>query len=278
MGMTSRQFDTLRDLIYKSLGLFFEDAKIDFMDKRVEKRMAALGMNRAEDYVFHLRFLDADGREMQALANLVTTNETYMFREFEQLQAFADHCLPEAIERREKSGLRRLRIWSAGCSSGEEAYSLAIILREVMHDVDDWDIRIYATDIDNERLEMARRGIYGPYAVREVPDAYAAGHLIPAGLESWRIHPDTAKLVEVRHMNLMDRAATRTMRDMDFVFCRNVLIYFDDTSRKSVVDQFYSCLSPGGFLYLGHSESVSRISTAFKIRRLGPHLVYCKEA
>lgn len=277
MAMTSRQFDSVRELIYKSLGLHFEDAKIEFLDKRVEKRMGALGMARVDDYVFHLRFLDHDGAEMQALANLVTTNETYMFREFDQLQAFADHCLPEAIERRERSGLRRLRIWSAGCSSGEEAYTLAIILREVMHDVDEWDIRILATDIDEVRLRMLQKGVYGPYAVREVPEAYAARHLIPAGLDAHRIHPDTARLVESEHLNLSDRHAMRRVRDMDFVFCRNVLIYFDDASRKTVVDHFYNCLNPGGFLYLGHSESVSRISSAFKVRRMGPHLVYCKE-
>jgi chemotaxis protein methyltransferase CheR len=275
--MNSRQFDALRDLIYKSLGLHYEDSKIDFMDKRVEKRLAALEMNKVDDYLFHLRFLDNDGTEMQALANLITTNETYMFREFEQLQAFADHCLPEAIERREQSGRRRLRIWSAGCSSGEEAYTLAIVLREVMHDVNEWDIQILATDVDEVRLGMARRAVYGPYSVREVPDAYAEKHLLPVGNEEFRIHPDTARLVEVRHMNLCDRHSMRLLRDMDFVFCRNVLIYFDDASRKTVVDHFYNCLNPGGFLYLGHSESVSRISAAFKIRRLGPHLVYCRE-
>jgi chemotaxis protein methyltransferase CheR len=275
--MNARQFDTLRDLIYKTLGLHYEDSKLDFMDKRVEKRLAVLGMDKVDDYVFHLRFLDNDGAEMQALANLITTNETYMFREFEQLQAFADHCLPEAIERREQSGNRRLRIWSAGCSSGEEPYTLAIVLREVMHDADDWDIQIVATDIDEVRLGMARRAVYGPYAVREVPEAYAEKHLLEVGHEEFRIHPDTARLVEIRHLNLCNRHEMRAFRDIDFVFCRNVLIYFDDASRRTVVDHFYSCLNPGGFLYLGHSESVGRISTAFKIRRLGPHLVYCRE-
>jgi chemotaxis protein methyltransferase CheR len=275
--MNARQFDTLRDLIYKNLGLHYEDSKLDFMDKRVEKRMAELEMGKVDDYVFHLRFLDNDGAEMQALANLITTNETYMFREFEQLQAFADHCLPEAIERREQSGRRRLRIWSAGCSSGEEPYTLAIILREVMHDADAWDIQILATDVDEVRLSMARKAVYGPYAVREVPDAYADKHLVAVGREEFRIHPDTAKLVEIRHVNLCDRHEMRALRDIDFVFCRNVLIYFDDVSRKTVVDHFYNSLNAGGFLYLGHSESVGRISAAFKVRRLGPHLVYCRE-
>jgi chemotaxis protein methyltransferase CheR len=277
MTLSARQFDTLRDLIYRQLGLSYEATKMDFLEKRVHKRMAALALPKVDDYLFHLRFLDMEGAEMQALANLITTNETYMFREFDQLQAFADHCLPMTLLAKERAGTRRLRIWSAGCSSGEEPYTLAIILREVMHDVDQWDIRIVATDIDEVRLEMARAANYGPYAVREVPEAYVARHLLRSSPGNVTIHPDTARLVEVRHLNLNDRRAMREMRNFDFVFCRNVLIYFDDTSRKVVVEHFYAALNPGGFLYLGHSESVSRITTAFKLRRLGNHLVYSKE-
>lgn len=275
--LSSRQFEALRDLIYRSLGLHFDDSKVDFLEKRIERRLEALGMTKADDYLFHLRFLDPDGLEMQALANLVTTNETYMFREFEQLQAFADFCLPEAIEQKERAGDRTLRLWSAGCSSGEEAYTLAIILREVMHDADSWDIRILASDIDQDRLRMAERAVYGHYAVREVPEEYAARHLVPEGLDMRRVCSETARLVEFRNINLHDHRAWRSVRGYDFVFCRNVLIYFDEASRRSVVEQFYHTLNPLGFLFLGHSESVSRISSTFRIRRLGPHLVYRKE-
>lgn len=274
--MTPEQFESISALIYRSLGLHFAGSKSLFIVRRLRLRMAALGLDRIEDYIFHLRFLDRDGLEMQALANLITTNETFMFREFEQLQAFADYCLPEVIERREHNCMRRLRIWSAGCSSGEEPYTLAIILREVMHDADEWDIQILATDIDQERLRMARRALYDAYAVREVPEAYAERHLIKQKTGQLRIHPDTAKLVKVRYLNLHDSDAMQTLRDMDFIFCRNVLIYFDEASRSSVVRRFYDSLNPGGFLYLGHSESVGRISTAFTLRRMGPHLVYCR--
>jgi len=277
MSLSTRQFDVLRDLIFKELGLQFEDTKVEFLDRRAEKRMLALGMAKTDDYLFHLRFLDQQGAEMQQLANLITTNETYMFREFDQLQAFADHCLPEVLERKETLGVRRLRIWSAGCSSGEEAYTLAIILREVMHDADQWDIQILGTDIDEVRLEMASRQIYGQYAVREVPDEYMARHMIPVANETYRVRAETARLVEFRHLNLSDRASIRSIRDMDFIFCRNVLIYFSETSRKAVVEHFYNSLSRGGFLYLGHCESVSRITTLFQLKRLDKHLVYCKE-
>ena len=277
MSLSTRQFDVLRDLIFKELGLQFEDTKVEFLDRRAEKRMLALGMEKTDDYLFHLRFLDQQGAEMQQLANLITTNETYMFREFDQLQAFADHCLPQILEQKEKLGVRRLRVWSAGCSSGEEAYTLAIILREVMHDVDQWDIQILATDIDQVRLEMASQGIYGPYAVREVPEEYMGRHMIPVTRETYRVHPETARLVEFRHLNLSERASMRTIRDMDFIFCRNVLIYFSEASRKAVVEHFHGSLNRGGFLYLGHCESVSRITTLFQLKRLGTHLVYIKE-
>ncbi len=277
MRLSSRHFEMLRDLIYQALGLHFEETKADFLEKRVDKRMAALGMTQVEDYVFHLRFLDPRGAEMQALANLVTTNETYMFREFDQLQGFADHCLPEVLEAKERSNDRTLRIWSAGCSSGEEPYTLAIILREIMHDVDDWQVEILATDLDEVRLDMARLATYGARSVKEVPDEYMAKHMTEVRDGEYQVCEATRRRVEIRHLNLGDRTAMRNVRGVDFIFCRNVLIYFDDASRKTVVDQFYHTLAKGGFLFLGHSESVGRISTSFKLKRLGKHLVYCKE-
>jgi chemotaxis protein methyltransferase CheR len=277
MTLALKDFATIRDEVYRKLGLFFEDSKVYFIQKRIEKRMETLGVQSFADYGFLLRFGDKEGKELQALANLVTTNETYMFREFEQLQAFADHCLPMILKPREEANDRRLRIWSAGCSSGEEPYTLAIILKEVMHDFATWDITIKATDIDEVRLEMARRAVYEERSVKEVPPQYFDRHIVrlPAGY--FAIKPETAKLVDIEHLNLSDRLAMRGMKQLDFIFCRNVLIYFDDVSRKAVVDHFYNALKPGGFIFLGHSESVGRISTSFKLLRLGEHLVYRKE-
>jgi len=277
MTLALKDFATIRDEVYRKLGLFFEDSKVYFIQKRIEKRMETLGVQSFADYGFLLRFGDKEGKELQALANLVTTNETYMFREFEQLQAFADHCLPMILKPREEASDRRLRIWSAGCSSGEEPYTLAIILKEVMHDFATWNVTIKATDIDQVRLEMARRAVYEERSVKEVPPQYFDRHIVrlPAGF--FAIKPETAKLVEVEHLNLSDRMAMRGMKQFDFIFCRNVLIYFDDASRKAVVDHFYNALKPGGFIFLGHSESVGRISTSFKLLRLGEHLVYRKE-
>lgn len=273
--LTADQFIRLRDLIYSTLGLFFEDNRVSFIQKRIEKRMAILGIDETEEYIRCLRFRDADGAEMQQLANLLTTNETYMFREFSQLQAFTDFALPEVLNAKQNAGDNRLRIWSAGCSSGEEAYTLAIIIKEVLANATPWAIEIIATDIDQNMLQRVEQAVYDERSVKKVPHEYFRRHLLeePNG---FRIHPETARFVTVKHLNLHDRLALRTMRALDFIFCRNVLIYFSEQSRKAVVDYFYTALNPGGYLFLGHSESVGRISNAYKLVRLGDHLAYKK--
>jgi chemotaxis protein methyltransferase CheR len=276
--LTSQQFGRFRDLIYAKLGIHFEDRKVYFLKRRLEERMAAHAMAKFDEYVFLLAQCDPDGVEMQALANLITTNETYMFREYEQLEGFANLCLPEVVDAKRARGDRTLRIWSAGCSSGEEPYTLAIIVREVLLDVDRWRVEIVATDVDEGMLELSAQARYGERSIKHVPEDYRPRHLVRTGREEYAIRPETKALVTVRHLNLHDRAAMRQMRGFDFIFCRNVLIYFDDASRKGVVDHFYEALNPDGFIFLGHSESVGRITPAFKLRRLEKQLVYCKVA
>jgi len=273
--MTSEQYTRLRDLIYQRLGLFFEDSKVYFIKRRIERRITALQLEKVDEYIFYLRFCDETGREMQELANLITTNETYMFREYEQLESFSNYCLPEILEEKRKRGNRSLRIWSAGCSSGEEPYTLAILLREIIANIDEWEVEIVATDIDSNMLEAVEAANYGDRSVKDVPEAYFDRHLI-AVPNGFRVRLETKRLVSSRHLNLNDRMSMRAMRGFDFVFCRNVLIYFDDASRKSVVDHFYSALNPGGYIFLGHSESIGRISSAFTLVRRGDFLTYRK--
>jgi len=238
--------------------------------------MAALGIDNARDYVFMVSYADPQGAEMQALANLVTTKETYMFREYDQLQAFANYCLPEVLSAKQARGERTLRLWSAGCSSGEEPYTLAMILQEVFPQAQSWDCEILATDIDENMLRKVAEARYGCRSVNEVPDQYREKYLIEDG-DEFVVRRRSAALVHPLHLNLHDRMAMRAMRGFDFVFCRNVLIYFDDLSRKAVVDHFYNALNPGGYIFLGHSESVGRVTTAFKLKRFENHLVYMKE-
>jgi chemotaxis protein methyltransferase CheR len=275
MELTAEQFTKLSRLIYKKLGLLFDEKKMYFLNKRVERRITELALKDADEYLFQLGYCDSSGDEMQALANLVTTNETYMFREFEQLAGFADVCLPELIAVRQKTTERRIRIWCAGCSSGEEAYTLAIIVREVFPDSKNWDVRITATDIDENMLELARNAVYGDRSVKGVPSAYSK-HLVPTAT-GFRIHPETASLVHMEKLNLSDSVQMKAMRSYDFIFCRNVLIYFDDESRRNVVNHFYDSLNHKGYLFLGHSESVGRITSAFRLKKAQGHLLYTKD-
>jgi len=276
MELSTDQFSRLAQQIYMRLGLQFEDKKIYFLQKRVEKRMEALGYNDPSEYVFLLCYADPTGAEMQALANLITTNETYMFREYEQLEAFGNCCLPEVLSTKQTRGEQRLRIWSAGCSSGEEPYTLAMILQEVFPQSQYWDCEIVGTDIDENVLAQGARARYWWRSVRDVPSEYLDKYLIKDG-DSYVVHPRTRAMVRFAHLNLHDRIAMRAMRNFDFIFCRNVLIYFDDRSRKAAVDHFYNALNRGGYVFLGHSESVGRISNAFRLKRMEQHLVYAKE-
>jgi chemotaxis protein methyltransferase CheR len=275
MELTAEQFAKLSRLIYKKLGLLFDEKKLYFLNKRVERRIGQLGMANADEYLFKLGYCDADGSEMQALANLVTTNETYMFREFEQLAGFADYCLPEVLAAKQKGLDKRLKIWCAGCSSGEEAYTLAIIVREVFPDSQSWKIEITATDIDENMLQMAKNALYGDRSVKGVPDSYSR-HL-QATASGFRVVADTARLVRTEKLNLSDHQQMKAMRGYDFIFCRNVLIYFDDESRRNVLNHFYDSLNPGGYIFLGHSESVGRITSAFRLKRADGHLLYVKD-
>jgi chemotaxis protein methyltransferase CheR len=272
----SEQLQKLIPQIYQKLGLHFDEKKIYFLKTRVAKRMMALNLDSAKDYVFLISYADPGGLEMQALANLITTNETYMFREYDQLQAFANFCLPEVLSARQDRGERTLRIWSAGCSSGEEAYTLAMIVQEVFPQSGSWDCKIVASDIDENMLKKVAAARYGERSVKDVPAEYREKYLSRQG-DEFLVRPRTASLVQALHLNLHDRMALRTMRGFDFVFCRNVLIYFDDLSRKAVVDNFYNALRPGGYLFLGHSESVGRVTSAFTLKRFENHLVYVKE-
>jgi chemotaxis protein methyltransferase CheR len=274
--LSVEQFQSLSHLIYQKLGLHFDDKKIYFLKTRVAKRMTALGLDDPREYVFKLSYADPEGVEMQALANLVTTNETYMFREYDQLQAFANYCLPEVLSAKQARGEKSLRIWCAGCSSGEEAYTLAMIVQDVFPQAQSWECEIVATDIDENMLRHVVAARYGARAVGEVPEEYRKKYLIGDG-DEWMVRRRTAALVQACHLNLNDRMAMRAMRGFDFIFCRNVLIYFDDLSRKAVVDHFYNALKPGGYIFLGHSESIGRVTTAFKLKQFEKHLVYVKE-
>ncbi len=274
-AFTVEDFIRLRNLIYEKTGIKFEEKKIYFVKRRVLERMKAIGLRTAKEYYRYLKFKDRDGSEFQNLINLLTTNETYFFREFYQLEVFGEVLLPELEKKRANDRIKKLKIWSAGCSSGEEPYTLAIIVMEILDDYRKWDIEILASDIDESVLEKAKRGIYGKRSVKDVPPEYLEKYFIRSG-ENYIVIDEVKKLVKFEKLNLMDDSKMRLKRGFDYIFCRNVLIYFDDQSRKKVVSHFYNALNKGGYIFLGHSESLSRITTAFRIKKIRDAIIYYK--
>lgn len=266
------RYRLLRDMINERYGIFFADESRYLVQSRLGERLAHLSLTSFEDYYYHIRY-SADGQaELEEAIDVLTTNETYFFREEYQLRAFAEQILPE-LARRLKSR-RKLMIWSAGCSSGEEAYTLAILVRESGL-FQGWDVRIFGSDVSRKVLAKARRGVYRASSFRTTSEAQLARHFT-ACPEGYGINDDIRSLCHFGHLNLLDEDRIGLLGKIDVVFCRNVLIYFDKKSKLRAISSFYERLNPGGFLLLGHTESLLNLSTAFELVHLPHDLVYRK--
>jgi chemotaxis protein methyltransferase CheR len=268
--ITAFEFEKFREFFYRKTGISFEASKRYFVDKRLEERIEHTGSGDFRAYFTMLRF-QASGEELQQLTNAMTVNETYFFREEYQFQCLVNSLLPAITKvAREK---RPLRIWVVPSSSGEEAYSIALYLLEYWRAIAEWDVEIIASDIDTKILAAARKGLYSDRSIMHLPQPILQKYFrsSPAGHQ---LCDSLREAVEFTRVNLSDRADTRSYRDFDVVFCRNLLIYFDDASRKAAAETFYEALNPGGYVCLGHSESMSRFSSLFKVRKFPEAIVY----
>ena len=263
-------FRLMRDEIYKRTGMWFADSSKYLLQKRLSPRARELNFDSFQKYFYFLQYDPRAESEFDQIYDLVTTNETYFFREPAQLTAFIDEIVPDILSRKP---VKKVRVWSAGCSSGEEPYSLAILLQEA-----GWYERaafeIFASDINQQVLQKARRGQYRESAFRSTEatlrDKYFARE--PDG--SWKIKDEVRNRVSFGRLNLYDEARVSLLGHLDIIFCRNVIIYFDDSSKRVVVTNFYNRLVDGGYLLLGHSESLISLSTQFKLRHLKNDMVY----
>jgi chemotaxis protein methyltransferase CheR len=270
--LTEEDFKKFQEFFYRKTGIQFEQSKRYFVDKRLIERMAATGSENFRSYFMLLRF-DGTGQELQALVNLMTVNETYFFREDYQFTCLVRSMLKEITKRKEDN--KPIRIWSVPSSSGEEAYTIAMHLLEYWPYIRDWDVEIISSDIDTKILDQARRGLYTPRSVQHVPKPMLEKYFKPAG-EYYQICDDLRQAVEFTRVNLIEPADVKNYRDFDVIFCRNLLIYFDDVSRRKAAEAMYEALVPGGFVCLGHSESMSRISSLFQARKFPETIVYQK--
>lgn len=270
--ISSDDFDKFREFFYRKTGIQFDAGKRYFVDKRLIERMQATGSTSFRSYFTHLR-CQASAEELQQLTNLMTVNETYFFREEYQFKCLVESILPELVAR--KSDTTPLRIWVIPSSSGEEVYSIAIYLLEYWAGIAQWDVELISSDIDTRILNQAREGLYCARAIQHLPSRLLQKYFTRIG-DRYQIGETLREAVEFTRVNLSERADTRGYRQFDVIFCRNLLIYFDDASRKSAAETFYDALNPGGFICLGHSESMSRISSLYKIRKFPEAIVYQK--
>jgi chemotaxis protein methyltransferase CheR len=270
--ITDLDFEKFREFFYRKTGIQFEPSKRYFVDKRLVERIELTGSDSFHNYFTMLRF-EASGEELQHLTNLMTVNETYFFREEYQFQSLVRSILPEIICRKKNDS--PIRIWVIPSSSGEEPYSIALYLLEYWAGINDWDVEIVSSDIDTKILSEARRGLYSQRSVQHLPDALLSKYF-KHGAGGYQICDDLRDAVEFTRVNLSDRGDTRAYRDFDVVFCRNLLIYFDDVSRKAAAETFYDAMKPGGYICLGHSESMSRFSSLYKVRKFPDAIVYQK--
>jgi chemotaxis protein methyltransferase CheR len=241
------------------------------MERRLRDRVVALNLKSFSEYYQVLRFHPHARAEMEEAIDAMTTHETYFFREDYQLRAFQGELLPQLVK--EKKTTRRLSIWSAGCSTGEEAYTIAmLILASGL--AEGWDVRVYGSDISKKCVSFARRGIYGKSSFRgPMPAAYAPYFERRTDGEV-EVGKQARALCHFGQMNLTDAEKTTVLGLVDAIFCRNVLIYLTDDARKRVISALYEQLRPGGVLMLGHSESLLNVTTAFELYHLKEDLVY----
>ena len=270
---TDPEFAKLCEYFYRRTGIMFAENKRYFVERRVEERMHQAGCEAFRDYFSLIRF-QSSGEEMQRLVNQLTVNETYFLREQYQFSALAAEILPEVVKDREAGST--VRIWSMPCSTGEEPYSIAISILESWSRADDFAIEISASDIDSRVLSMAQRGIYSERSVHRVSTELRSKYFARLANGDHQICDDIRNSIDFSLANIMNPNHTARYRSIDVIFCRNMLIYFDDVSRRQAAEAFYECLTPGGFICLGHSESMGRISSLFTPRKFLDTIVYQK--
>jgi chemotaxis protein methyltransferase CheR len=272
--LTEDEFRLIRDLIYSHCGLFFDTDSKYLLDRRLLPRIAHHRLSGFREYYQFLKYDRRKDEELSDIMDILTTNETYFFREGFQLKAFTDEIIPELMELKQRE--RTLRIWSAGCSTGEEPYTIAMLLLELdcFHG---WRIEIVGSDISQRVVQHARKGIYTKSSFRCTEERYL-NRFFTEVEGGYRIGDDVRELVTISHMNLFDGNRLALLGKMDLIFCRNVIIYFDNDSKKRVIESFHNTLRSGGYLLLGHSESLMNISTAFALRHLKNDMVYQKTA
>jgi len=283
-SISDNSFNILRNIIYDYSGIYFQDNKKYLLESRLQKRIKYLNLNSFEDYIKLFQNNSVNGEEHKYLMEAVTINETFFFRNQSQLDVMVKYLIPEIIDIKRKSGSKTFRIWSAASSSGEEPYSIGMVLKEfVISKYPDFQFTIIASDINKAMIETAKKGAYREYSIRNAPPYYIKKYFyrndrFPQNNgEFYHIDESIKQMVDFKIANLYDEKDLIALRNFDLIFCLNVLIYFDTKSKMKVVSNLYNSLNKGGYLFIGPSENLHRISKAFKLQSFAQSIVYKKD-
>lgn len=266
-------FKQLRDLIYEKTGIYFQDNKTYLLESRLLPRLKACRCLTFESYLNFLRFDAYRDREVTELYTVITTNETYFFRDEAQLDSFMKVMIPEVMKT--NAGTKQIRIWSAACSTGDEPYTLALLLKDYPS-LSGWTIDILATDISENVLNVARSATYGSHSLRKVPPAMLARYFT-GKKEELTLVPQVKDMVRFMNVNLYDRPRLKLIRGIDIIFCRNCLIYFDEKAKAQIVSDLRDALRPKGYLMIGFSETLHDTTGLFKTIHAGRSVIHEKQ-
>jgi len=258
LTLADATFKDIRDYIYDKSGIYITDSKKYLIENRLSRIIQEKKLQSFEDYLKLIKF-SSNGNELTRLFDAVTTNETYFFREPQQLTVFAEGILSKLLE--QKKGVKKIKIWSAACSSGEEPYTLSMMLLEKRLLPDKFEI--YASDLSEGVLSSAKKAVYNSYSIRNLPESYMKKYFSNNG-QSYTLKDSVKHTVNFMKVNLIDNKNMASLRGMDIIFCRNVLIYFDTKAKQKVVSNLYDSLNPGGYLFIGQSESLHNVTRALR--------------
>jgi chemotaxis protein methyltransferase CheR len=267
----------IRDLVYKVSGIYQTEEKLYLLAAGCERRMKQLNVKSAREYWENLTAHPSREGEIRQLLNEITIGETCLFRSPPQLDALRKVILPEIVADKTRQITKRLRIWSAGCSTGEEPYTLAMNMMEESEGVlKNWTVEIVATDLNDRSIETAKAGIYGDYALRATPELFKRKYFTAVDEKRLQVRPEVKKFINVSRLNLQDDSRMLFMKGVDVIFCCNVLIYFDGPSKSKVVNHFFSNLNFGGYFFLGTSESLLNLNDKFHLVHFPGAIAYWK--
>ena len=279
LEIAPEEIKLFEDHIRNYAGLVFKGAQEELFKKRILMRVEANSLGSVKDYYHFLRFDPKKDEEIKILLNLVTVNETYFFREPPQIEMLKNEFLP--MIKKEKQGLpnKRLRIWSAACSTGAEPYTIAILILESgLFNPGEWTIEIFASDINTEALNIAKQGIFNEFDFRSTEENMRKKYFTPDGAKSLKIDKKLIDMVKFSRLNFFNSKEISIMKDIDLILCRNALIYFDTEGKQEIVKNFYTSLNPGGYLLIGQTESLFKVTTLYDMKPMSKVILYQKPA